>query len=167
MQTLILNASQIENKVVRIAYEIYEEHAHEKEVVLAGVMTGGYLLAEKIAKVLKKISPLKISLLKINIDKKKPADPVSLSVNKKDDLSGKCIILVDDVLNTGKVLSYSMKIFLQYPVKCIRIAVLVDRNHSLFPVKADFAGLSIATTMQEHVTVDLEEKGTESVMLKD
>ena len=167
MQTLILNASQIEKKIVRIAYEIYEEHAKEKEIVLAGVMTGGYMLAEKIAKALKKISPLKTTLLKINIDKRVPAGPAAVSVNKKEDLSSKSIILVDDVLNTGKVLSYSMKIFLQYPVKCIRIAVLVDRNHSTFPVKADYSGISIATTLQEHITVDLEQKGKESVILKD
>ncbi|HTA81958.1 MAG TPA: phosphoribosyltransferase family protein [Bacteroidia bacterium] len=167
MQTLILSAKQIEKKVVRIAYEIYEEHAEEKEIVLAGVVPGGYALAQKIALVLKKISPLKTTLVKITIDKKAPSGQTAVSIDKKEDFSKKTIILVDDVLNTGKILSYSMKIFLQFPVKCIRIAVMVDRNHSLFPIKSDYSGISIATTLQEHITVDLEAKGKESVILKD
>ena len=167
MQTLILNASQIEKKVVRIAYEIYEEHAKEKEIVLAGVVPGGYVLAQKIANALKKISPLKTTLLKISIDKRAPAGETAVTLDKKEDLSGKAIILVDDVLNTGKILSYSMKVFLQFHVKCIRIAVMVDRNHSLFPIKADYSGISIATTLQEHITVEFEGKGKESVILKD
>ncbi len=167
MQTLILDASQIEKKITRIAYEIYEEHAHDKEIVLAGVAGGGYALAQKIDKALKKISPLKTTMLKINIDKKTPSGETAVSVDKKENVSGKTIVLVDDVLNTGKILSYSMKIFLQSPVKSIRVAVLVNRNHALFPIKADYSGISIATTVQEHITVNLETKGKESVVLKD
>ncbi|MGP8214218.1 MAG: phosphoribosyltransferase family protein [Bacteroidia bacterium] len=167
MQSLILNASQIEKKIIRIAYEIYEEHAGDKEIVLAGVNDGGYILSQKISAALKKISPLKTTLLKITVDKKSPAKETAVSVDKKENFSGKTIILVDDVLNTGKVLSYSMKIFLQYPVKSIRVAVLVDRNHELFPIKADYTGISIATTLQEHITVNLETKGKESVVLND
>ena len=167
MQTLILDASQIEKKITRIAYEIYEEHAHEKEIVLAGVVDGGYALAQKLGKVLKKISPLNITLLKININKKAPSGETAVSIDKKENVSGKSIILVDDVLNTGKVLSYGMKIFLQSPVKSIRVAVLVDRNHAMFPIKADYSGISIATTLQEHIIVNLETKGEEAVLLKD
>ena len=74
---------------------------------------------------------------------------------------------MDDVLNTGKVLSYCMAAFLAHPVKSVKLAVLVDRNHTLFPIKSDYTGLSISTTMQEHIAVDLEEKGKESVVLKD
>lgn len=167
MQTSILDAGQIEKKITRIAYEIYEEHAHEKEVVLAGVVDGGYAIAQMLSKALKKISPLKITLLKINIDKKKPIGDNGVTIDKKENLSGKAIVIVDDVLNTGKVLSYGMKIFLQWPVKSIRIAVLVDRNHANFPIKADYVGISIATTLQDHITVKLETKGKEAVFLKD
>jgi pyrimidine operon attenuation protein/uracil phosphoribosyltransferase len=167
MQTLILDTSQIEKKITRIAYEIYEEHAHEKEIVLAGVVSGGYAMAQKISKVLKKISPLDVTLLKINIDKKAPAGITAVSIDKNEKLSGKTIIMVDDVLNTGKILSYGMKVFLQWPVKSIKVAVLVDRNHAQFPIKADYSGISIATTLQEHIIVDLETKGKESVLLKD
>jgi len=166
MQTTILDAPRIQKKITRIAYEIYEEHAGEKEIVLAGVVQGGYALAQKLSQALKKISPLKVTLLKIDIDKNKPVASLEAGFDKKD-VSGKSIVLVDDVLNTGRVLAYSMKIFLQYPVKSIRIAVLVDRNHTLFPIKSDYTGLSIATTLQEHITVDLETKGQEAVLLKD
>jgi len=165
MQTTILDAARIQKKITRIAYEIYEEHAGEKEIVLAGVVEGGYALAQKLSQSLKKISPLKVTLLKIDIDKDKPP-AVEKGFDKKD-VSGKSIVLVDDVLNTGRVLAYSMKLFLKYPIKSIRIAVLVDRNHTLFPIKSDYTGLSIATTLQEHITVDLETKGKETVLLKD
>ena len=167
MQNLILDAGQIQKKITRIAYEICEEHAGEKEIILAGIAPGGYLLAEKIEKALKKISELKISLLKVEIDKKKPIHSATIELDAKQSLADKTIVLVDDVLNTGKILAYSMNAFLQHPIKCLHIAVLVDRNHTIFPVKSDYTGLSIATTMQDHIEVDLTEKGKESVVLKD
>jgi pyrimidine operon attenuation protein / uracil phosphoribosyltransferase len=167
MQTLILNANQINKKISRIAYQIYETHYDEKEIILAGIAQGGYLLAERIKLVLQKISPLTIQLLKVEIDKTKPLHPVEVDVGKMKHLTGKAIILVDDVLNTGTVLAYSMKAFLNYSVKSIHIAVLIDRNHTIFPIKSDYTGLSIATTLQEHIIVDLENKGKESVALID
>src|ERR1700722_20467219 len=108
MQNLILDAAQIQKKISRIAYEIYEEHAEEKEVILAGIAPGGYLLAEKIEKALKKMSPLKTILIKVEIDKKKPINFATVDAEKKLSLSDKTVILVDDVLNTGKIISYSM-----------------------------------------------------------
>ena len=167
MQTHILDAGQIQKKITRIAYEIREEHAKEKEIILAGVVPGGYALAQKISQALKKISPLKIELLKISLDKKTSSDALSVTIDKKINLKNKTIVLVDDVLNTGRVLSYSMTALLEHPIKCLRIAVLVDRNHTLFPIKSDYTGLSIATTLQDHIAVDLETKGNESVILKD
>lgn len=167
MQPHILNSEQIQKKITRIAYEIYEDHADEKEIILAGIAPGGSLMVEKLQQVLKKISPLKIQTLTVEIDKKKPIESAHLKLDKKQDLKGKCIILVDDVLNTGKILAYSMKAFLEYPIKSIRVAVLVDRNHTLFPVKSDYTGLSIATTLQEHIEVNLKVKDKESVVLKD
>jgi pyrimidine operon attenuation protein/uracil phosphoribosyltransferase len=167
METSILNSDQIDKKITRIAYEIYEENASEKEVVLAGTVLGGYELAQKLEVVLKKISPLKIVLTKVTVNKNALAEEGAISLDKKIDLSGKTVILVDDVLNTGQMLSYCMKTILQFPVKSLRIAVLVDRNHTIFPIKADYTGLSISTTLQEHIQVNLKTKGKESVILKD
>ena len=167
METSILNADQIDKKITRIAYEIYEENASEKEVVLAGTVDGGYELAQKLELVLKKISPLKVTLTKVMVDKSALTKEGSITLDKKINLVGKNVILVDDVLNTGQMLSYCMKTILQFQVKSLRIAVLVDRNHTLFPIKSDYTGLSVSTTLQEHITVNLKPKGKESVILKD
>ncbi len=167
MQTLILNAGQIEKKITRIAYEIYETHSGEKEVILAGVAPGGYMLAERIKTALQKISPLIVPLVKVKIDKTENLPKAEVGLDKKQKFDGKAIVLIDDVLNTGTVLACSMKALLQFAVKSIHIAVLVDRNHTIFPIKADYTGLSISTTLQEHVVVNLGTKGKESVALKD
>jgi pyrimidine operon attenuation protein / uracil phosphoribosyltransferase len=167
METSILNADQIDKKITRIAYEIYEENASEKEVVLAGTVEGGYELAQKLELALKKISPLKTTLMKVMVNKKALVEDGGVKLDAKINLAGKAVILVDDVLNTGQMLSYCMKTILQFPVKSLRIAVLVDRNHTLFPIKSDYTGLSVSTTLQEHITVNLKIKGKESVILKD
>jgi pyrimidine operon attenuation protein / uracil phosphoribosyltransferase len=167
METSILNTDQIDKKITRIAYEIYEENASEKEVVLAGTVEGGYELAQKLEVVLKKISPLKITLIKVVVNKKALSEEGGVKLDAKINLAGKTVILVDDVLNTGQMLSYCMKTILQFPVKSLRIAVLVDRNHTLFPIKSDYTGLSVSTTLQEHIKVNLKTKGKESVILKD
>lgn len=167
METSILTTDQIDKKINRIAYEIYEDHASEKEIVLAGTVEGGYEFAQKLQEALKKISPLKIALIKIMVNKDALSEERGIILDKKINLSGKTVILVDDVLNTGKMLSYCMKTVLQFPVKSLKVAVLVDRNHTLFPIKSDYTGLSIATTLQEHIKVNLKTKGKESVILKD
>lgn len=167
METSILNADQIDKKITRIAYEIYEENSSEKEIVFAATFEGGYEFAKKLELVLKKISPLKITLMKVLVNKNKLSEEGSVKLDKKIDLAGKTVILVDDVLNTGQMLAYCMKTLLHFPVKSLRIAVLVDRNHTLFPIKSDYTGLSISTTLQEHITVNLKIKGKESVILKD
>jgi pyrimidine operon attenuation protein/uracil phosphoribosyltransferase len=167
METSILNAGQIDKKITRIAYEIYEENASEKEVVLAGTGEGGFQLAQKLELVLKKISPLKITLMQVLVNKNKLTEDGSVKLTPEIKLTGKTVILIDDVLNTGQMLSYCMKAILQFPVKSLRIAVLVDRNHTLFPIKSDYTGLSVSTTLQEHIKVNLKTKGKESVILKD
>ena len=161
-----MNADQINKKITRIAYEIYEENASEKEVVLAGTVEGGYEFAQKLELILKKISPLKITLMKVLVNKNALTEEGGVLLDKKINLAGKTVILVDDVLNTGQMLSYCMKTILQFPVKSLRIAVLVDRNHTLFPIKSDYTGLSVSTTLQEHIKVNLKTKGKESVILK-
>jgi pyrimidine operon attenuation protein/uracil phosphoribosyltransferase len=166
MKTLVLNAGQIQRKITRIAYEIYEEHAGEKEIVLAGMVKGGYLLAQKIEKVLKDISPLKIHLMKVMVERK-PNNIIDITLEDHYDLKDKTVVIIDDVLNTGTVLANCLKAVLEFPVKCVNAAVLIDRNHATYPVKSDFTGLSIATTLQEHIEVDLTTAGKEQVVLMD
>ncbi len=164
-KTLILNSRQIEQKINRMSYEIYENNYGEKEVVLAGIAPNGYALAQRIGKVLEEISPLKVKLVKLVVDKKDPYDAkvkASTEVKNTDD---KTIVVVDDVLNSGKTMMYGVKHFMGSPVKRIATAVLVDRDHTRYPIKADFAGISLSTTLKEHVSVELEPAGKEAVYL--
>ena len=165
MKTLILNHLQIEQKINRIAHEIYEYNYEEKEIVIAGIADRGYVLAQKICNVLAKISPFKIKLLEIRIDKKNlTLDNFSLQVNEND-LNNKVVLVVDDVLNTGKTLIYAIHPFLKFNIKKIATIVLVDRNHNLFPVRADYVGLSMATTLQEHVSVEFADGNDAAFLL--
>jgi len=157
-RNLILTETQVRQKVLRMAYEIYENNFKEKHIVVAGIEGQGMFLASSIKKTIEKISPIKVSLVKITIDKEKPeSSEISIDSEPKE-LKGKTIILIDDVLNTGRTFAYSMRPFLTFDVKKIEIAVLVDRSHTLFPVSAKYKGYELSTTLNEHVTVKLDGK---------
>ncbi len=151
-KTIILTNEQINLKIKRIAFQIYENNSTEKEVILAGITDNGYILAEKIQKILEIISTTKSTLCKVSIDKKNPLKGVTTDISSEK-YEGKSIILVDDVLNSGSTLIYAIKHFLDVPLKQFKTAVLVNRNHKKFPVKADFKGISLSTSTQEHITV--------------
>jgi pyrimidine operon attenuation protein/uracil phosphoribosyltransferase len=152
--TLVLNHRQIQQKITRMAFEIYERNVAEEGVIFAGISGMGYILAALLAEKLREISPLKVKVVEILLEKDALVQgKVSLSDNIS--YEEKCLILVDDVLNTGKTLAYSLKPFLETPIKKIEVAVLVNRSHKLFPVTSDYAGLELSTTLSEHITVDL------------
>jgi len=158
MENKILTHSEIEHKIRRIAYQIYETFVNEETVILAGIASNGFVFAQKIAKVLEEISPLKIVLCEVFIDKSKPNTPITTSISQKD-YENKGLVLVDDVLNSGTTLVYGVKHFLEVPLAKFKTAVLVDRNHKKYPVKADFKGISLSTSLQEHVQVVFDSKG--------
>jgi pyrimidine operon attenuation protein/uracil phosphoribosyltransferase len=164
-ETLILDDKQITQKINRIAYQIYEGNPAEKNIIIAGIMPNGFALAKRVAKALETISPIKTQLLELNIDKDNPYKQKTEVDFKGIDLKNSVVVLVDDVLNSGKTLIYGAKCFLTEPIKVLRTAVLVDRNHSRYPIKADFVGLSLSTTLQEHVSVEIGNKGKEAVYL--
>ena len=162
MQTtdnIILNEKQTQQKLKRIAYQIYESNSKEKEVVLAGIIGNGYLVTQQIASILKEISDLKITLCEVNIDKKNPLNTISTSI-KTEDYKNKALVLIDDVLSSGTTLIYGVKHFLEVPLKRFKTAVLVNRNHKKYPIKADFKGLSLSTSIKEHVQVEFTENNT-------
>ena len=163
-QTVVLDKKQIEQKVNRIAWQIYEDNFQEKEIIVAGIAKTGFLFAQRIAGVLKKISPFKVSLIKIILDKTNPLSSRIEPAVSNAELKDKVVVLVDDVLNSGMTLTYSLRPFLDSGIRKIRTVILVDRNHKRFPTGADFTGISLATTMQEHITVDLD-GGNDSVTL--
>lgn len=149
---IILNKEQIKFKTKRIAYQIYETFVDEEEVVIAGIANSGYVFAQKIVNELQQIAPLKVSLCEVSIDKQNPLNPILVSMDEAD-YENKVVVLVDDVLNSGATLIYGVKHFLNVPLKKIKTAVLVDRNHKQYPVKADFKGISLSTSLLEHIQV--------------
>jgi pyrimidine operon attenuation protein/uracil phosphoribosyltransferase len=150
---IILNQLQISQKIRRIAYQIYETNSSEKEVILAGIVGNGFVFAEKIEEVLKEISSLKITVCKVIMDKKHPLKPITTSIDVED-YKNKSLVLVDDVLSSGTTLIYGIKHFLEVPLKKFKTAVLVNRNHKKYPVKADFKGISLSTSVKEHIQVE-------------
>lgn len=158
MEHQILSHQQIEHKIMRIAYQIYEANVSEKEIVIAGIEGGGLNFAKKIQKVLQDITDANIVLCKVSMDKSDPLKSgVSTSIAEKE-YRNKSVVLVDDVLNSGTTLIYGVHHFLKTPLKQLKTAVLVNRNHKKYPVKADYKGISLSTSLQEHVHVRFQAK---------
>ena len=160
---VILNHNEINHKIRRIAFQIYESNVDEKEVILAGIDKNGYVFAKKLKTALQKISDINPVLCKVSIDKKNPWQEIKTSIAPAE-YENKSIVLVDDVLNSGTTLIYGVKHFLNMPLKKFKTAVLVNRNHKKYPVKADFKGISLSTSLNEHIHVVLEGKVFEAVL---
>jgi pyrimidine operon attenuation protein/uracil phosphoribosyltransferase len=161
----ILDAAQVQQKLNRLAYEVYENNFEEKSLLIVGIEGNGFKVAANLAEKLKEISKMKIKLSKIIIDKEKPWDKEPKADFNEKDYTNKTVVLVDDVMNSGKTLIYAVKLFLDKPVKKLSTVVLVDRSHTRFPVKADFVGLRLSTTLQERIEADFSKKGSEAVYL--
>ncbi len=161
----LLSAELTLRKIRRMAFQIYEMNFIEKEIIIAGIAGEGYALAELIAEILREITDKKIWLACLKFDKSVNKQPDILIESEVDTFGKKAVILVDDVLNTGKTLAFSLKPFLNIPLKRLQVAVLVDRDHLLFPVKADYVGYSLSTTLKEHVKVILSNKKEMGVYL--
>jgi pyrimidine operon attenuation protein/uracil phosphoribosyltransferase len=154
-KNLILDAAQVKQKIRRMAFEIYENNFKEKNLVLAGIDGQGYVLAGLLAKEVEAVAELEVSLVKVTLDKLAPQQgEVTLDCDIKV-VKKKCIIVVDDVLNTGRTLAYGLKPFLDTEVKKIETAVLVNRSHTLFPIYPQYTGYELSTTIKDHVVVML------------
>ena len=156
MQNKILSHVQIQHKIRRIAYQIYETNVSEKKIIIAGIEGGGLNFARKLQAVLQDITTAEIVLCKVMMDKKNPIKSgVTISIPESE-YKNKSVVLVDDVLNSGTTLIYGVHHFLKTPLKQLKTAVLVNRNHKKYPVKADFKGISLSTSLQEHVIVEFK-----------
>ncbi|MBC8266785.1 MAG: phosphoribosyltransferase [Flavobacteriales bacterium] len=155
-KTQVLDKKQLQQKLDRLAWQIYEQNYKEKEIIIAGIANRGVLIAKKIATTLTEISAIKVKLVTIKVDKDNPYNKdIEVDIEEKE-YKNKVLVLVDDVLNSGKTLMYGAKYFLSVPLKRLSTIVLVDRNHNRFPIKADFVGISLSTTLKEHISVELE-----------
>lgn len=161
-KTLILNKEQIQQKSKRIAYQILEDNFEEQAIVLVGIAERGYIFAKRLQVILKELAPEKeIELIKVSVEKSKRTleavtdQPVEMAKNK-------AVIIVDDVLNSGRTLAYALAAFINVPLKKMRTAVLIDRSHHQFPIFSDFYGTKLSTILKEHVEVRLEEIDNEA-----
>tara|TARA_B100001113_G_scaffold304532_1_gene264877 strand:- start:173 stop:670 length:498 start_codon:yes stop_codon:yes gene_type:complete len=150
----ILNKEEIQDKIKRISYEIYEENFESKSLIICGIEKNGSEIARKVIKELKSICNIKIEFISISLNKKNPLNSIKIE-SSKNKIKDKPIILIDDVSNTGKTLIHVIKELIEFEPKKINTAVLVNRDHSLFPIKINFIGLSLSTSINNHIEVVL------------
>lgn len=162
--TLLLTHEQIQQKINRMAYQLFENNFTEKEIILAGIEQRGFILAQRIEHALAQFSKQKVTLLSIEVEKDTPYQSFQ---NKEIDFrifEHKVVVVIDDVLNSGKTLIYGVNQFLHAPVKKISTLVLIDRNHKRFPINADYVGLSLATTLKQNIRVVFSENKDEAFL---
>ena len=159
----ILEQDQIDKIIKRIAYQILENNSEELEIFLIGIKNNGYILAELIYHQLKQISNLNITLYSIQINKKDPLKSIEHNFDLKK-MKNKSIVLIDDVLNSGRTLLYGVKFLLDIPLSNFNTAVLIDRNHKKYPIKIDFKGISLSTSIEENVSVVFEKNNAFAII---
>lgn len=164
--TLILNAEQIRQKIRRIAFQMYETNFEESSLLLAGISGEGYVLAQALAQELQQIAPFQVELIKLELDKSQIAQPPVQTSHPAMDYTDKVVIVVDDVLYTGRTLAFSLQPFLSVPVRKLQVAVLIDRNYPRYPVAADYKGYELSTTLTDHVEVILSDENQMGVYLR-
>ena len=153
----ILNERQIQQKIKRLAIQVIENNHLESELILIGINNTGMRFAEMLRTRLVKISAKQFPLINLKINPRNPLDPpIQLEISKEE-LSGKTILLVDDVANSGRTLFYACKPIMEVLPKKLETIVLVDRTHKSFPVSVNYFGVSLATTLRENITVKLSD----------
>ncbi|MCB0546407.1 MAG: phosphoribosyltransferase [Phaeodactylibacter sp.] len=161
----ILDQEQIQQKIKRLAIEILEHNFEEKELILVGINRTGLGFAKMLLEQLAQITDIPITLTRVRLN---PAAPLSQEVEidlPASQLEGKAIIVIDDVANTGRTIFYAMKPLLSILPKKVEVAVLVDRTHKSFPVKVDYFGLSLATTLMNDIDVQILDVEEQAVFL--
>jgi pyrimidine operon attenuation protein/uracil phosphoribosyltransferase len=159
-RTIVLDHERVQRKLERIAHQLHEEYHEEQGIILVGIAPRGLALAKRLQTRLKEISELQVDLVTLQLDKDKPLEaPVKLSL-ELDALRDRTVVLVDDVLMSGRTLMHAAAHLVSVPLKRLTTVVLVDRRHRSYPIRADIVGLTLSTTTQEHISVELGRKDT-------
>lgn len=161
----ILNHRQIQQKINRLAIEIAEHNCEEEEIILAGINNNGIVFAELLMKRLLEMTDIDIIVTRIKLN---PANPMNEGIfieMPEEQLKNKVVILIDDVANTGRTLFYACRPILDTLPKKLEVAVLVDRKHKSFPIRVDYVGLSLATTLKENIDVKIKDVESFAVFL--
>ena len=149
-KNLILNNSDISKKIQRIALQIIEDNFEESEIKLFGISDNGNTIAQKIIKNIEKRTDLKTELIQVKLDKGNPTE--SIDFDEEFDIEGKSILIIDDVLQSGITMQSVISNLIKYKPKKIKTVVIVNRDQTLFPVKIDYSGISLSTSVNEHVS---------------
>lgn len=160
----ILDPKGVDARLRRMAFEIYEAHYQAEKVFLIGIDERGGYLAQKLSEALSQIAPLEVHLIPAKLDRTGGPHAIGIELEgiDTDDLKDQSVVIVDDVLYTGATLLNVVAILLQFAPAYIRTAVLIDRGHRSMPVSADFIGLELATTIQQHVSVEMDTKESQA-----
>lgn len=162
----IADRAKIERILERIVYQIAENHCEAKKIVFVGVKESGWILAQEVIRYLNKLIQSEIILVSLEINKKNPVlsrAEVKVSHPLSDDSD--VIILVDDVINSGRTLFYSLQPFLDIKINKLQTLILVERKYKRFPIIADYVGISLNTTMKEHIEVKVKGDKLDSIEL--
>jgi pyrimidine operon attenuation protein/uracil phosphoribosyltransferase len=160
----ILSSREIQQKTERLAHQLIENTFEQEQIFIGGIAGNGSILAENLAAIIRKQGDTKVHVFEIRVNKDEPwSEKIELTASKED-LKNSYIILVDDVVNSGKTMQYALLEILQFPTKAIKTVTMVDRKHRRFPIKANFVGLSLSTTLKDRVAVDLT-SGSEKAYL--
>ena len=161
---VILNHQKIHQKITRLGHQIIENCVGEKTIYIGGIIGNGYVLAQLLATIISEHSEINVHVFEVNINKEEPWKyPITFSIDEKSLKKG-FIVLVDDVINSGKTMQYALMKFLEQATKAIKTVALVDRQHRRYPIKTDFAGLGLSTTLKNHVEVDLNETDSKAYL---
>jgi len=155
-KTLILDHKTVDQKLVRIAHQIIENNANESNVILVGIMSNGFKVAERIHHIISETGLCSTELESLKLHKDLPLEHGMEFSGELESLEGKSVVLIDDVLNSGRTLIYATRYLLESGLKQLSTVVLVDRRHRKFPIKADFVGLTLSTTLKERIAVEFD-----------
>ena len=162
MKTEVLDQDQILRICNRFAFQILENSIHSDVIHIIGIKEKGFDIAKIVERELKSITKKNISLSSIKIDKKNPKDSVLSDSNLNKNID--TIFLIDDVLNTGKTLIYSLSFLLKFNFKSIKTLVLIDRNHKQFPIKVDYKGISLSTNINDNIKLMNDNKKLKAIL---
>lgn len=164
-KSLLLSAQQIDLKIQRLGNEVAEHYYNTKQLFVFGIEEQGLILAERICQEIKKNISIQLELHQLSINKKAPIGSVKIEDDVLKKLKHKDVLMVDDVLNSGKTMFYALQAFVNIDLNSLRVLVLVNRSHQQFPVYPDFVGMTLSTTFQNHIEAVLNTKNTSQVFL--
>jgi pyrimidine operon attenuation protein/uracil phosphoribosyltransferase len=149
----ILTAEVANKKLRRMALQVVEQNHTEKQLILIGIKAHGTVIAEKMSQLLKELFAGEVIVLELSMDKK---NPLAIELGGGINFNGKTILLIDDVANSGRTMLYALKPLLEQLPNKIQTMALVERTHKTFPVDVDYVGISVSTTADEHITVEVK-----------